>query len=71
MRLQAKIVNEQLPTAEELAGYSEQMQPVASITDYKDGNVVIETGSIESALYAANFLGIRKVILVFYGATKF
>jgi len=64
MRVYAKIVNEQQPTAQELADYSEQMLPIAQIESVEGSSIVIQAGSIETALYAVNFLGIRRVILV-------
>lgn len=67
MRVTAKIVNETKPTDTEIVGYSEQMQPLATITDYTEDKITIEAASIEALLYAANFLGIRKLILTFIG----
>ncbi len=66
MRAYAKIVNDitPTPTVEELVGYSEQLQRVASITEINGRDIVVEAGSIESLLYAVNMLGFRKVILV-------
>jgi hypothetical protein len=73
MRATFIVVGTERPTAEQMQSYSDKMNPLATVSSYTDattGVITIDAASITALLYAANFLGIKGVIIAALDLTK-